>query len=623
MTFFAALRPVARFFLLTGLALVLVAPTPPPSPVQPISLNTQAKSASGWSTHPAISANGRFVAFTSNASDLVLGDTNNVWDVFVRDLANGKIQRVSVSSTGEQSNNQSGYWSAPAISADGRFVAFTSTATNLVPGDDNQSADIFVFDRQTAQIGLVSHAPGGAPASGWSDWPSISADGRFISFTSHAADLVPKDLNNARDIFLYDRLTGQTELISVSSLGQQGTTGAGWASAVSASGNQVAFASADPSLVSGDTNAAWDVFLRDRPSGKTVRISESSRGEQANGDSGSSSSLGISADGSLVVYQSRARNLVYGDNNGVIDVFVRDWRLSRTWRVSLNVDGNETGLDCIWPAISPDGRFISFTCPAANLVKEDTNQEWDVFIRDRFNHHITRVSLAANGGQGSKPSGYWNSAPLSWNADRVAYTSLAPNLAPKDTNAGWDVFAASFPYLRGLDIVREARAEIGMPYCPRPEPDYRGCPKEQSGEGCGGDYNGFRCGVCTDLVMDAYLKGSGYDLGYALQADLQAHPDRRYRWDDARSANDMALFFQYTGQYLAWEEPFLPGDIAFFDWETDGVVDHVGIVTQTSPDGRPTAIIEALGTIGSNPDGLARELNWQVYHTKSFTGHAR
>jgi Tol biopolymer transport system component len=269
----------------------------------------------------SISADGRYVAFWSYASNLVPGDTNGYPDVFVRDQQAGQTTRVSVSSAGTQANSNSG---SGSISADGRYVAFDSDASNLVPGDTNGMWDVFVHDRQTGQTTRVSLASDGTQGNSGSRGPSISADGRYVAFWSYASNLVPGDTNGKRDVFVHDRQTGQTTRFSVASDGTQGN-GDSRGPSISADGRYLAFTSEASTLVPGDTSGGWDVFLHDRQTGQTTRVSVASDGTQGNGDSGFyGAPSSISADGRYVAFVSYASNLVPGDTNGCEDVFVHD-----------------------------------------------------------------------------------------------------------------------------------------------------------------------------------------------------------------------------------------------------------------------------------------------------------
>ena len=266
---------------------------------------------------PSISADGRFVAFAAWARNLAPGDTNGFGDVFVHDRGTGVTERLSVDGAGTEANDTI---HQPAISADGRFVAFVSAATNLVPGDTNGQSDVFVHDRQTRTTERVSVASAGIEGHGWSDRPAISANGRFVAFVSAAPDLVPGDTNGQADVFVHDRQVRTTERVSVDSAGHESD---GWSDrpSISAGGRFVAFCTFATNLVAGDTNGQWDEFVHDRRTGATERVSVDNAGTEANASSHGPS---ISAGGRFVVFASDATNLVPGDTNGVRDVFVRD-----------------------------------------------------------------------------------------------------------------------------------------------------------------------------------------------------------------------------------------------------------------------------------------------------------
>src|SRR5437016_8015596 len=229
----------------------------------------------GASLSSALSADGRFVAFVSAATDLVAADTNGVSDVFVHDRQTGATERVSVASGGAEGNGSSGligFAFPPALSADGRFIAFVSFATNLVAGDTNGATDVFVHDRQTGTTERVSVASGGTQSNAASLGSALSADGRFVAFQSDATNLVAGDTNGATDVFVRDRQTGMTERVSVASDGTQANNVSSYP-ALSADGRFVAFESDATNLVAGDTNGATDVFVHDRQTGATERVS--------------------------------------------------------------------------------------------------------------------------------------------------------------------------------------------------------------------------------------------------------------------------------------------------------------------------------------------------------------
>ena len=334
------------------------------------------------SAEPSLSADGRFVAFSSYAPDLVDTDTNGVPDIFVRDRRTATTTRVSVATDGSEANGRS---FAPSISADGRHVSFWSAASNLVAGDTNGNWDVFLHDRMAATTTRVSVASGGAQGEGdpvaWSQSP-LSADGLVVTFTSEAADLVAGDTNWVSDVFVHDRTTWVTTRVSVAVGGAQGTDGSGCPS-ISADGRYIVFSSAAPNLVPGDTNDTPDAFVHDRLTGTLARISERSHGGQA---AGPSILAVISAEGRHAAFASMAANLVPADTNDTYDVFVLDRLTGMTARVSVGPDGVEADGQSFFPAISADGQIIAYSSEATNLVIDDTNEMADVFVRELHGH---------------------------------------------------------------------------------------------------------------------------------------------------------------------------------------------------------------------------------------------
>jgi len=386
--------------------------------------------AQGNGFDPAISADGRWVVFTSFSSQLVVGDTNGTSDVFVHDQQTGTTTRVSVGPGGLEGN---GYSSGRAISAEGRWVAFISDASNLVAGDANATRDVFVHDRQTATTTRVSLGPAGVQANAYSEHPLISADGRWVTFYSAASNLVADDANGAVDVFVHDRQTGTTTRASVGTGGLEGN-GSSVNGTISDDGRWVAFESVASNFVGGDTNGDFDVFVHDRQSGTTTRVSVDSAG--AGGNDGSRGTA-LSADGRWVAFCSYATNLVTGDSNGRQDAFVHDRQTAATTRVSVGPGGVQGNGDSCSSTISADGRWVAFSSVAANLVAGDTNGRYDAFVHDRHTGTTTRVSVGSTAGEGDNSSG---SPAISGDGRWVAFDSYASNLVVGDTNSYLDVF---------------------------------------------------------------------------------------------------------------------------------------------------------------------------------------
>jgi len=423
-------------------ATVIARPTPT-SPPRPMAGQGSASTlpsnaqANGASSAPSISADGRFVAFCSEASNLVPGDTNGASDVFVRDRLTGHTERVSVSSDGAQGDYSS---DSPAISADGRFVAFSSYASNFAADDRAGHRDIFVRDRLQGTTRQLSVSSSSAQGNEDSFSPDISADGRYVSFLSNASNLLPDD-GPSPDVFVCDLQAGTLERAGTGTV--LASKGSGClANAISADGRWIAFAALHAQgQGTADGPFASDIYVHDRVAGATVQITLDAGGQASAGPSGSPS---ISEDGRWVAYMSEATNLVPDIPSGStgISVFLYEKASSHTrwvselgpslggniigvrlldlapdgrWlafgfgdvdvynretgeidRVSVAADGGVArGGGSMEPSISADGRYVAFTSGAANLVAGDTNGVNDIFVRDRLADTTERVSVAS------------------------------------------------------------------------------------------------------------------------------------------------------------------------------------------------------------------------------------
>lgn len=403
----------------------------PRGTTQRVSVRSDGLQANDRSDRPAISNDGAYIAFSSIASNLVNDDTNGHWDVFVFETASGITQRVSVSSSGGQAGGESAH---PSLSSDGRFVAFSSNAPDLVPNDSNFSWDIFVHDRLAGQTERVSVDTGGAQANGHSYSPSLSADGRWVAFPSEATNLVDNDTNGTFDVFVHDRLTGVTVRASVSDSGLEGN-GLSDEPALAGNGSFVSFQSWADNLVTGDTNEKRDVFVRDLMAQTTFRVSLSSTGLEGNDNSNRPR---ISADGRYVVFDALANNLVPDDTNATDDIFIHDIITHETSRVSVNSEGIQANGSSGWAAISADGRYAAYYSEATNLTPGDTNGVYDVFLFDRQGQTTTRVSVATDGSEGNGAS--FERMAVAAYGQYVAFRSDASNLVPNDTNGASDIF---------------------------------------------------------------------------------------------------------------------------------------------------------------------------------------
>jgi Tol biopolymer transport system component len=339
-----------------------------------------------WSRGPSFSGGGQLFAFESTSPTLVPGDTNAKADIFVKNLADGSITRVSVGPGGTESDQPS---NAAAFSADGRYVAFESNATNLVPGfTTTTNSRIYRHDRQTGTTVAVSvTTSNAAPWGSISLHPSISADGRFVAFDSDAPDLVPGDLNAARDVFVRDVFMGTTALASVGATGVPGSDSQ--QAEISQDGALVAFSASPGSLGAWGLPSGSDSIVVKHLATGTVELIASAYGA-------SDKTPRFSADSRFIAFASGDPTLVPGDTNGYVDVFVKDRLTGVISLVSVATDETQANAQSLVTSVTPgpyagryplsisaDGKFVAFTSLASNLVPSDTNGTTDAFVRDR------------------------------------------------------------------------------------------------------------------------------------------------------------------------------------------------------------------------------------------------
>lgn len=461
---------------------------------------------------------GRLILFSAEDGNFVAGDTNGHSDVFLYDRASKITRKISNGMGGAQSNQDS---YTGVISANGRFVAYNSYASNLVAGDTNNDSDVFLLDLSTETTQRVSLTASGTQSTGGSSAVAVSNDGQIIVFGSQAADLVPGDTNGFSDLFVRDRAASSTTRISVSSSGGEADFGVQTVFKMLPRAEGIYCNSGATNLVAGDTNNSIDVFMlplgmNSRPgphitalapglvlpggsleifghgfssiaSANTVlvgglvanvtsasfsrlvvtvpasavdgpvlvslsdqvgntamlrvgvrRNSVAGSGAQANG---ASAAFGASTEGRYSLFSSAATNLVAGDTNGYVDVFVKDTVTGRIERISMGLAGAEPNADCVNPSMSGDGRFIAFESDATNLVAGDTNGVRDIFVYDRARKQMITFSRPLGGGQSNGAS---RNACFSADGSYVAFESDATNLVSGDTNGVTDVFVAWF-----------------------------------------------------------------------------------------------------------------------------------------------------------------------------------
>ncbi|MFO0984811.1 MAG: hypothetical protein U1E76_24305 [Planctomycetota bacterium] len=398
-----------------------------------VSLGTGRVQANDNSFAAALSWGGRYVAFSSVATNLVPGDTNHKEDVFVHDRVTGTTVRVSVASDGTQANDWSTFVPG-CLSWDGTKVAFISAATNLVPGDTNDTFDVFVHDLQSGQTVRADVSSSGEQAnqgSFWFTYLALSGDGRTVAFASWSDNLVPGDTNAECDVFVHDLQSGVTSRASVSSSGAEANFGS-FGMALSGDGRFVAFDSGASNLVAGDANGMGDVFRHDRVTGETILVSLSSQGKQGDGDS---YQPWLSADGSVVAFSSTAPDLSADDGNGTPDVFVRELATGTTRLASLAPNGGRFANASTLPCLSADGSLVVFVNPERTF--------WcpQAFAHDLRARFTSPVSVGANG---DRARDYFDDPAfgVAVSGDGIwrAFGSYDDQLVDGDTNLRRDVF---------------------------------------------------------------------------------------------------------------------------------------------------------------------------------------
>jgi Tol biopolymer transport system component len=418
-----------------------------PTQTTRVSVSTAGVQANGASDFTTISGDGRIVVFVSRATNLTpdAGGCDQQSCLFIRDLAAGTTSGIAVPAVAVL---------GPSLPFDGRLVAFTAQLTQ------GGASAVLVVDRESGATERVDVTPDGLPSQApgtFLTFPAISADGRFVAFGSDAIDLVAGDTNEVADVFVRDRLGGVTERVSVSSDGTEANASSGFfiGPALSADGRFVTFKSAASNLVPDDHNGAerclelegcGDVFVRDRGTGITERVSVTSDGTEANGSSAINISLGISADGRFVVFNSNATNLVAGDvDHGIdwFDAYRHDRQTGATEPVNVAANGARGNAPSFVSGISADGRFVIFAGGATNLLPgpelecDGTFCGW-VFIREPATGTTTIANVASDGSISTHSATFGGA--LSGDGDVVTFTDFANDLVPSDTNNESDAF---------------------------------------------------------------------------------------------------------------------------------------------------------------------------------------
>ncbi|MGH8972346.1 MAG: TolB family protein, partial [Acidimicrobiia bacterium] len=403
------------------------------------------------SFRPWMSGDGRYVTYDSAGKRNVAGtvETDDVRDIYVHDRVTNLTQRITMGTGGAAPDGES---QRPTISSDGRYVAFWSLAGNLVAGDTNEHADSFVYDRQAGTMKRVSVATNGSEGNDDSKRPVMSRDGRFVAFESYATNLVGSgsglpvigqftDANGANDVFLHELASGTTTLVSTTSDRRTGN-GDSDRPSISGDGRFVAFNSIASNLAGNDSNAKYDVFVRDMQTGQTTRQSVDAAGAQANNGSLSPS---ISSDGRWVSFSSTATNLITGQDGGIEDVYLKDLATGAVTRVSSATGGGQADGDSADSSISGDGRYVAYWSEATNIVAGDTNTcaKYTPSCADIFVYdRQTGASRRVSiSSTGAQGDLESLSPAISVDGRFVAFDSKATTLVPDDPGtSGQDVF---------------------------------------------------------------------------------------------------------------------------------------------------------------------------------------
>ncbi len=434
--------------------------------------NVHGNQQSNWAS---FNPNSTKVMFTGNATNLVSGDTNNSWDIFIKDLTTGAITRVSTDSTGAQGTDSVETGAINSWSADGTTILFASKATNMVTGDNNGIPDVFtknLLTNITTRISTKadgSQATGTAPTTAYSSEAVFSPDGTKVLFTSVASDLVSADNNgagyNGNDVYLKDLTTGSITRISQDLINGIGGNNMSWfgSSTVfnvgnswqvfSSDGTKVIFNSLASNLVTGDNNGVADVFMKNLSTGAITLLSQSADGVLGNDNS--QQGLAFSPDGTKVAFASAANNLVANDTNGIADIFIKDLITGVITRANINALGNQaimssSNLNAYSVVWSPDGTRLAFSSGAQNLVTGDTNDSYDIFVKNLITGEIERVNLKSDGTQSYINTG--NVFGFTGDGSGVIFNTT-DSLTPSDNYSSTDVYIRTISTPTASDVM--------------------------------------------------------------------------------------------------------------------------------------------------------------------------
>ncbi len=386
------------------------------------------------STRPKISGDGRYIVFNSLSNNYVAGDDNNSQDVFLYDQDTNEFELISKNTVNDFANGNS---IQPSISANGRYVTYESVATNIVASDTNGRSDIFLYDRQTGTTERISVSSDEDEGNHNSNFAIISGDGSSVVFQSHASNLVTAANHFAvSNVFVRSIADGTTELISLSLDASSYSSGNSSNPSISEDGRYVTFQSIATNLVADTVNIHYDIFLYDRQANIMTFVSRTFDDSQSSDPAYDPS---ISADGRYVTFSSNNDLLVAGDNNDMYDIFLYDRQEETLIRVIDSTVGETTTGSSNYPGLSSDGRYLTFSSTSDGLVAADTNDVEDVFIIDLQDNSIQRVSISSTSEQSNAIS---IQAAISQDASSIVFVSLGTILdtAGANLNEVKDIF---------------------------------------------------------------------------------------------------------------------------------------------------------------------------------------
>ena len=618
--------------------------------ITPVTFNENHQWSNGNASSLAASDDGRFLAFLSNATNLVDNTTTPINQVYLYDSLKQKLSLLSIDSFGNPGNAPS---LATTISGNGRFVVFETLANNLVIEDKDTTSDWFIYDQVTHKIEPLYLGYKGEKQNARITKLTISGNGRYISFVSSSDNIVLGDDNKIEDAFLYDRflhvairiplpddiIASPYSIFDVKINNKGDKVFLLLSQKDKDKRNQITLVLFNRILQTSET--ILTKLLGKSPNTLLGSITLSHHGNLLsinlfNGNNDSVENILFYLDNHATEEFSELKSInnIFLCSKGDKFVFIQKNEGNQDLGI-FNIDQKKHSIiknnieNPTLAVCSADGDVVAYLDSHAGYQQVYLAQNPDTYpqqirvqgqVLNQNQSPLALVSIKSNDGYLYKtdPQGFFYLPLQISNQKKIfaiakeGYTFVPPSFEIVPTNDTNNLTSQATPD----KVIEEAKQDIGMPY-----DYYRGCTSPFLG--CGGHYHGFYAGYCTDLILDAYTWGANFSINDALQNEARLHPEHFYRWQNARNAHDMWRYFSYTNQLLPNTEPYILGDIVFFDWDEDGEIDHVSIVSETTLLHTPKKLIDATGITRSNPSGVTSELPWESFHNKTVRGHAR